>query len=96
MTEQSKKSSKMPDDVITFHPIYNLKHGIGFNNEGRDAPLSTNFFHRKGAKLSVVIEFPYFGGSTVYRQDNLRGLGVDFVKALDKLLNELEEKSNEV
>ena len=96
LTEQSKKGSKMPDDVITFHPIYNLKHGIGFNNEGRDAPLSTNFFHRKGAKLSVVIEFPYFGGSTVYRQDNLRGLGVDFVKALDKLLNELEEKSNEV
>ncbi len=96
LTEKTKNNSKTPDDVITYHPRYNLKHGIGFNNEDRDAPLSTNFFHRKGAKLSVVIEFPYFGGSTIYRQDNLRSLGEDFIKSIDKLLNELEEKTDEV
>lgn len=91
-TEEDARNCR--ETAITYSPGKNLRYGQGFNNGGPDAPLSANFFHKRGAKLSVVIEFPYFGGEVVYTQQNLRTLGRSLAKAVERLTAEIEEQTH--
>lgn len=83
-------------DSISYHVSNNLKYGVDWHTDGREAPYSVNYFWRKGAKLSVSLEIPYFGKSEVYTQSNLRLLGTHLGKAVGLILDELvsEEEEN--
>ncbi|MBO7666042.1 MAG: hypothetical protein J6S70_01290 [Clostridia bacterium] len=89
-----KEAGTSREAAVTYDPRHNLKYGRGFNIDGPDAPLSANFFRKRGAMLSVVIEFPYFGGEVVYTQNNLRTLGGRLIRATEQLLAENEEDAN--
>lgn len=89
-----KEAGTSREAAVTYDPRHNLKYGRGFNIDGPDAPLSANYFRKRGAMLSVVIEFPYFGGEVVYTQKNLRTLGGRLIRATEQLLAENEEDAN--
>ena len=74
-----------PDKII-FDEAYSIEMGESWNKEG--TPTFATFMENRGAHLCFTLEVPYFGiGNTVYTQKNLRSLGTNFAKAIEKYYN---------
>lgn len=75
-------------EKIVYDSSYDIEFGKDWNTKSDEC--ADYYYLSQGAKLSVTFEFPYFGiDDTTFSQENMRSFGMDFGKAIEKYLSDI-------